>query len=108
MIRPTCIGILLSVGILVSGCGSQGTRVPDSPITRAPEQGGWFCQMSASGDGWSCVRDQALADDLDAELLCLARVRRAHPSHQRHSSFHIAQRLLVENPLPLLHICWHW
>ncbi|MAT84571.1 MAG: hypothetical protein CMD39_09805 [Gammaproteobacteria bacterium] len=63
MIRPTCIGILLSVGILVSGCGSQGTRVPDSPITRAPERGGWFCQMSASGDGWSCVRDQALADD---------------------------------------------
>ena len=63
MIRSISILSLLAVGALVSGCGSQGSRVPDSPITRAPERGGWFCQMSSSGAGWDCVRDPELAEN---------------------------------------------
>ncbi|MDZ7669975.1 MAG: SPOR domain-containing protein [Gammaproteobacteria bacterium] len=50
------------VGIFVSACSGNPNRAPDSPVTRIPDSGAWFCQMDASGNGWECIQDPLLAE----------------------------------------------
>jgi septal ring-binding cell division protein DamX len=51
----------VAVGLLVGGCAGQSARPPTTEVTRIPEQGDWFCQLSPSGEGWHCVQDPKLA-----------------------------------------------
>ncbi len=53
----------LAVGVLVAGCAGQATRPPANDATSIPEQRGWFCQPSASGQGWQCVQNAELAEN---------------------------------------------
>jgi septal ring-binding cell division protein DamX len=59
----------IAVGLLVAGCAGQAERPPVTEVTRIPEQGDWFCQLSQSGEGWTCVRDAELAEDPVPERL---------------------------------------
>lgn len=51
----------VAVGLLVVGCAGKPNRPPVTEVTRIPENGDWFCQQSASGQGWDCVQDPELA-----------------------------------------------
>lgn len=55
--------VCIAVGLLVAGCAGQAVRPPTTEVTRIPEQGGWFCQLGRSGQGWECVQDPQLAKD---------------------------------------------
>lgn len=55
--------VYVFVGLFVSACSGNPDRPQDSPVTDIPDSGSWFCQMSASGDGWECIQDPLLAEN---------------------------------------------
>jgi septal ring-binding cell division protein DamX len=55
------LSVGIAVGVLVSACAGSRPELPDTAAARVPQQGNWFCQMSASGQGWDCVQDRELA-----------------------------------------------